>query len=311
VLLQLLRGAGPAGLAAMPLLAEFGPGYHARPLLEQPRWLLDEYAQTNELVWVEDLSNQETGFDRNYLRREVMPLLTERWPSMGRTLARSARHCAEAQGLIDEIAGRDLQRLLGPEGDTLSLTGLMSLPAPRGRAVLRAWIRGAGFQLPDTARLDRILTEMGGAAPERNPLIHWPGVEVRRYRNQLYIMPPMKRIDPHLWLPWDGRLALELPAGLGRLRTASGKGGLSPRYWEQGRIQVRLRHRGERIQLPGRNHSHSLKNFFQQRAVPPWQRGRIPFVYIDDQLAAVADLALCRPFVVREWELGMHIQWDR
>jgi tRNA(Ile)-lysidine synthase len=311
VLLQLLRGAGPAGLAAMPIVVEFGPGYQARPLLAQPRRVLDEYALSNRLIWVEDPSNQETGFDRNYLRREVMPLLTERWPSLARTLARSARHCAEAQGLIDEVAGQDLLRLLKPGGDTLLLSGLVSLSAPKGRAVLRAWIRGKGFQLPNTARLDRILMEMSSAAEERNPLVHWPGVEVRRYRDRLYLMPPLKKIEPHLSLLWDGRTVLELPAGLGRLRVIPSEGGLSLRQWEQGRIQIRFRHQRERLQLSGRSHSQSFKNFFQQQAIPPWQRGRIPFVYIDDQLAAVADLAQCRPFTAGKGERGIQIQWDR
>ena len=290
VLLQLLRGAGPAGLAAMPEVAAFGPGYRARPLLGFPRGKLAAYALEQQLKWVEDPSNRDTRFDRNYLRNEVMPPLARRWPSLARTLSRSARHCAEARSLIDEMADRDLTGLLdGPTG-TLSIDGLCALPKPRARAVLRAWIQHRAFELPDTARLDRILGEMTGAARDRNPLVHWPGVEVRRYRNRLYLREPPGIVDPDLEIDWDLGRPLELPSGLGVLHLELQPFCLPEGHDHMGKVSFRAK--GERVRPAGRPGSQSFKNFFQQRAVPPWERGRIPLLYLGGELAAVADLCV-------------------
>jgi len=296
ILLQLLRGSGPSGLAAMPQLTTFGAGFHARPLLAFTRKQLHQYAVEQGLVWVEDASNQDRRFDRNFLRQEVMPLLARRWPALSRTLSRSARHCAEAQQLIDGIAIDDLKKVDQPEG-TLSIQGLTALPAPQCRAVLRAWIQREGFQLPDTLHLDRIQKEMLQAAPDRNPLVGWAGCELRRYRNQLFIMAPLTPHDPKLVLSWDGQLPLQLPANLGVLTTGVGDKGIDPTKWQNGKIEIRFRQGGERCQLAGRKHTHSLKKLLQDKGVPPWQRGRIPLIYIDNQLAAVIDLWVCEPFL--------------
>ena len=311
VLLQLLRGAGPAGLAAMPRVTAFGPGRHLRPLLEEPAAELAAYAARRRLAWVEDPSNRETGFDRNYLRREVMPLLRQRWPALGRTLSRSARHCAEVQGLVDGFAAADLARLQDPDSGALSLPGLAALAPDRARALLRAWIRKSGFRLPDTARLERIRLEMTGAGKDRNPLVHWPGAEVRRYRERLYLMPPLPPIDRGLALAWEGTGMLQLPAGLGRLRATPGDGGLARRHWEGGRVEVRFQHQGERLRLPGRAGSRRFSHFCQQHAIPPWQRPRLPLVFIDGHLAAVADLVCCEPFAAARGEPGVQLQWQR
>ena len=310
VLLQLLRGAGPAGLAAMPPVARFGSGYLARPLLQFSRDALLDYARENRLQWVDDPSNSDTGLDRNYLRQRVMPLLRARWPACGRTLSRSARHCAEAQSLIDTMAAADLKPLYRDNDGTLSSSGVAALPAPRSRAVLRAWISGAGYPLPDSTRLDRVLYEVTGAAVDRNPLVRWPGAEVRRYRDRLYLLPPLPPLDPGFQHQWDGVAPLELPAGLGRLHLERGTGGIARAHWPREGVQIRFRGRG-RLRPAGARMSLSFKKLFQQHAVPPWQRDRIPLVYIGDELAAVAGLCTCQPFAAGADEPGLSIRWER
>lgn len=311
VLLQLLRGAGPAGLAAMPMVSRFASGYLARPLLQIPRSALQDYACENRLQWVEDSSNRDTGLDRNYLRQQVMPLLRARWPACGRTLSRSARHCAEAQSLIDAMASNDLTSLIDAHDGTLSSSGVAALPAPRARAVLRAWISRAGYPLPDSTRLDRVLYEVTGAAADRNPLVHWAGAEVRRYRDRLYLMSPLAALETGLRLGWDGESPLQLPAGLGRLRLERGSGGIACERWPRDGVQIRFRGGGERVRPAGARMSLSIKKLFQQKSVPPWQRNRVPLVYIGDQLAAVADLCACRPFAAGRDECGLLIRWDK
>jgi tRNA(Ile)-lysidine synthase len=311
VLLQLLRGAGPRGLAAMPQFAPFGPGYQARPLLEFSRRQLRVYALEHRLDWIEDASNQDIGFDRNYLRQRVLPLLRERWPALGRTLSRSAQHCAEAQGLIDELTAPDLDRLLDQKEGTISVSGLKALSPAHGRAVVRSWIGNAGFPLPDSTHLNRLIVEMTGAGVDRNPLVRWPGVEVRRYRDQLFLMPPLTPVAPGLILNWTQDSPLLLPAGLGRLTVDQGIGGIDHARWTGAGVQVRFQRPGGRLRLPGRDHSQSFKNFFQQKAIPPWQRNRIPLIFVDGELAAVADLCICTPFQHRTGRPGVRIRWER
>ncbi len=311
VLLQLLRGAGPSGLSAMPAVTPFGPGYHGRPLLIFSCAELDQYARNNMLSWIEDPSNRDNSIDRNYLRQQVMPLLAARWPAMSRTLSRSARHCAEAQGLIDELAGRDLERLLDSDRGRLSLSRLAGLSPPRGRAVLRAWIKGAGYPIPNTARLDRILGEMVTAGADRNPLVHWPDVEVRRYRNWLCLMLPLTHFDQNQVLSWDGETPLALPGKLGCLSVNESAGGILAEYWRKGRIEVRFGQREGRIRLPGNPSSKRFKHYFQEQGVPPWERGRIPLIYIGGELAAVGELTNCRPFAGPADKMGYQVSWDR
>jgi tRNA(Ile)-lysidine synthase len=311
VLLQLLRGGGPSGLAAMTAVMDFPPGLLARPLLGFSREQLADYAAEQGLSWIEDASNRDTSFDRNFLRQRVMPLLKERWPALGRTLSRSARHCGEAQLLIDTLAHRALAGLLDVERKSLDLDGLVALPSAEARAVLRAWIGSSGYTLPDTARLDRVLSEMVPAGEDRNPLIHWPGAELRRFRGRLYLRSPQPAPDPALVLEWDGRSALELPAGLGRLHPEQGLGGISLQHWTAGPIQIRFRSGGERCRPVARGKSKELKKLLQEFDIPPWERENLPLITIDGRLAAVGDLLLCEPFAVEEGEQGICLRWER
>ena len=309
LLLQLLRGAGPAGLSAMPASSRLGAGRLGRPLLTVDAAELAAYARNHGLHWIEDPSNRDLRFDRNYLRHRVMPLLAARWPAMGRTLSRSARHCAEAQTLIDELAAGDLQQAV--EDGMLSLPALARLSPPRARTLLRSWIRGAGFRVPDSVRLDRLLREMTTAAVDRNPMVHWPGAEVRRYRDRLHLMAPLQLPDPDLCLRWDGVTPLPLPARLGRLQVRRGAEGIDPGRWRAGPVTVRFGRLSGRLRLVGQGRSRGVKQLYQEWAVPPWDRPRLPLIHVDGALAAVADLGVCDPFGSAPGASGIRIDWRR
>lgn len=311
VLLQLLRGSGPSGLAAMPMINGFGPGFHARPLLEYSRADLAEYANNHQLEWLDDFSNRDISFDRNYLRHEVIPLLRQRWPALEKTISRSASHCAEAQLLIEQAARMDLQGMQLDQNGSMSITALAELPPPRARAVIRTWISDAGLALPDTSRLDQVLREMLTAREDRNPLVTWPGVELRRYRERLYLMPALHDLEQTLQLEWDGSSPLLLPSNLGMLHAEPAEQGLSSHAWNSGNITVSFRTGGERCQPLGRDNSKSLKKLFQEYAIPPWQRGRIPLVKIDGVLAAVGDIWLCERFRSDSSETSVRLRWER
>lgn len=310
LLLQLMRGSGPSGLAAMPELAALGEAWLARPLLDVTRAELLNYAQQHELNWIEDGSNADLRFDRNYIRHQLMPLIEQRWPAASRTLARSARHCAEAQQLINHLAASDFLQVAIDGENRLSVTALRQLPAPRCRAVLRHWIAMQDFQCPSAVQLDRIVTEVLAAAEDRLPLVAWSGAEVRRFRGQLFLMAPLLPHEPSAVVTWIEGSGLSLPSGLGSLHVHLGSETLG--VWPQGRVEVRFRQGGERCHRQGEAVSRPLKKIFQEQLhIPPWLRGRVPLIYIDDELVAVADFFLCDAFfssaISFRWEVDASI----
>lgn len=289
VLLQLLRGAGPHGLAAMPAQASLGRGLHLRPLLAFGREALAEYAARNALRWVEDHSNRDLTLDRNYLRRQVAPLLAERWPSWDATLARAASNQADAARLADELGRLDLEAAADAEG--LALEPVRRLSAHRQANVLRRWLRQRGLPLPSRAQLQRILADMVHARRDAEPVVHWAGVQVRRYRDRLLAMPSLPSHDPTQRIPWCLQEPLMLP-DLGLClcaQTVQGRG-VRVDAVRGGRAEVRFRRGGEQLRPAGGAHRRELKTLLQERGVAPWQRGRIPLLYVGDQLAAVGDL---------------------
>jgi tRNA(Ile)-lysidine synthase len=293
LLLALLRGSGPQGLAAMPLVSDLGPGRLMRPLLGVPRAALEAYARVQGLTWVEDPSNASLSFDRNYLRHRVLPVLRERWPAVSATLARSAGHCAEAASLIEDRAAERLAGLGGTRPGTLSIPALADLEPALSRAVLRLWLRRQGMTTPDSTHLVRILTEVLPAREDANPLVAWPGCEIRRYRGDLYALRPLPRPPTDQVLVWEGEvLALPLPLGiLTRVWPQSGSrqvhGGSLKRHL------VRFALQGQCCRPRGSGHRRSLKKLFQEAGVPPWLRPFVPLVFDGDRLVAVTGVCPC------------------
>ncbi len=288
LLLALLRGAGVHGLAAMPTCAPLGDGVLLRPLLGWPRAALLDYARAHGLKWVEDPSNADPALDRNRLRQLVVPAMRERWPALDRTLARSAAHCAEAAELLDAWADELLAELADVLPGALSVSGLRRLDAPRQRLVLRRWLRRQGFPTPDAERLRRIATELLEAKADRQPLVAWPGCEVRRHRNALHALLPLPAPPPPgTWLlPAPGANALQLPPPLGRLCWVR-EGAATT-----GRVHVCFGVAGLRCARPGRPAA-NLKTLFQDVGIPAWLRPQVPLLCVEGTLAGVGGVQLC------------------
>ena len=308
LLLQLLRGAGPHGLAAMPAVARLGTGWLLRPLLETDRAALLAYAHRHCLHWVEDATNARLDFDRNYLRCRIMPLLRERWPATTRTLARSAYWCAETAHWLDAEADADLTRIAVIHGDRLPVSAIAELSEPRQRNLLRRWLRRLQLPVPDARQVRHIIHDLLTAGPDRQPCVCWPGGQVRRYRATLYAMPPLARHDPDqcwVWRPEaEGWPALKMP-GIGelRLQTTVG-GGLSAAALTGAALTVRFRQGGERFRLAGRGHRQELKKLLQEAGIPPWCRDRLPLLYQDDELLAVVGLGVAAGWAAASGEPG-------
>ena len=313
VLLQLMRGAGLAGIAAMPLQANFAPGLLLRPLLQYSRDSLRSYALAHRLDWVEDPSNRELGYDRNFIRQSVLPLLAGRWPGIGKVLGRTASHCAEALQHLEDLAEELYQASVHTDGHTLRIDTLKTYKAADQRLVLRYWLKHEGFRMPTAAILQRILNEVLSAGEDRTPLVSWSEGEIRRYRDQLFVMRPLPSPDNSQSMVWNGRDALDLPHGNGQLsviRVTESKG-IAQSRWDCAKILVRYRQGGESCTLPGRHGTHSLKKLFQECGIPPWERNRMPLIILDGQLAAIGERWVCAPYAAAEGEPAVRVCWRR
>ncbi|MDR3492804.1 MAG: tRNA lysidine(34) synthetase TilS [Gammaproteobacteria bacterium] len=281
VLLQLLRGSGPKGLSAMPAIKAFSKGFHARPLLDYTRADLTLYARENQLEWIEDESNLNTHFSRNYLRHKIIPLLKEQWPQLTKTFGRTAEHCAEAQALLNSMAEQDLEFCRGQAVNTLSVEKLLTLPAARLYQLLRLWFKASGLLTPSTAKLQQVQHVLH-ARHDRTPLLLWKGAEVRRYHDDLYALSSLSPHDVNEILVWDDLTSPLTIAGIGTLSTAQQHHGLRK---DLANITVRFRQGGETCHLPNRGDCHhSLKKLFQTWNVPHWERDRIPLIFCGDTL---------------------------
>jgi tRNA(Ile)-lysidine synthase len=299
VLLQLLRGAGVAGLSGMPERAPFAKGMLLRPLLGITRAELETWLSARGIGWIEDDTNADERLDRNYLRRQVLPLVRARWPSAAATVSRSARHAAEAKGLLDTLARADVES--AADGAALSVTRLRALDGPRRRNALRFWIARAGHPLPDAKRLDEIAGTLLAARADANPEVRWNRSIARRHSGRLTLGSDARTapaspdaLQPGAELSWHWRTSPEIA-----LSAAGGR--LSLRRDAQGRLDldalpealtIRTRRGGERLRPQRTGRTRTLKALLQEAKVPAHERGAIPLLFADGKLVAVANLWL-------------------
>lgn len=285
LLFRLLRGAGVRGLAAMPQQRPLGAGHLLRPLLDISRAELQAYASEQQLSWIEDPSNDDRRYSRNYLRHQLFPVLTERWPQAVVTIARSAAHLSEAQGLLEELAEMDLREAATPSEfawlglPSLALAPLEKLSLARQRNALSHWL-AALSRLPDSDHWSGWQT-LRDATGDARPVWCLADGELHRAGGRVWWLSGgwLQAVEPApVWA--DPGAPLQLP-GNGQLRLS----GQIP----EGPLQVRYRQGGEVMQLPGRGHR-DLKRLLNESGLPLFARGRLPLLYRDEQLLAVANL---------------------
>jgi tRNA(Ile)-lysidine synthase len=307
MLLQALRGAGLAGLSAMPACRPFGPGWHLRPVLDVPPGEL--HAAGLSGASMTDPMNEDLRFDRGYLRRCVWPLLQTRWPGVGTALSRSARHAAEAQQLLDHAGAAEVGRLR--DGDALSLPGLRALGAVDRINAVRFWLCEAGVEPPSTARLNEALRQIFAAKADHLPTVVWGDWALRRYRQRIFLTaarPPRLEGSRHWLAAPESRLGLE--PGLGELRWSAHTGGIDMRRLPR-TLTVRRRAGGEVLKPAATARTRSVQHLCQSQGVLPWMRDALPLVFAGEALVAVADQWLDARWCVPPGELGFAIDWQQ
>lgn len=313
-LLALKRGSGPAGLSAMPVLSQLGRHCHLRPLLGYTRVQLESWASEHQLLWIEDDSNLDQRYDRNFLRQSVMPLFTTRWPHFSQAVARSASLCAEQEMLLDELLTESLNVLMDQQG-TLAIAPLEEMSDFRRSALLRRWIASHQGLMPSRDSLIRIWKEVACSRQDAEPRLLLGKHEIRRYRNRLYWLEMCKPLHDVV-IEWPvSKISVTLTEGVGCLTRKghnntierknfdkpdpSGKSVIIRPPREEENVTVRFHAHGK-FHIVGRAGSRSLKKIWQESGVPPWQRERIPMIFYNEHLIAAVGV-----FVTREGDPGM------
>ncbi|SFV86866.1 tRNA(Ile)-lysidine synthetase [hydrothermal vent metagenome] len=261
LLLQLFRGSGVAGLASMPTLKVFSKGTHYRPLLTIEKSEILQYAKDNNLTWVEDDSNFDTNFRRNFLRLDIIPKLENVYKNLTNTLARSAKHQSESLHLTQDLAKVDIEQYQILSTERLNVENLKKLTDYRIKNILRYHLTTLDFLLPSDKVTQQIL-DLLSAKEDATPLVTWGDFEIRRYQNELYFINNQA----------------EKNANNCTYHTE---------FKDKNNFSIRYRKDGQRITLPNKNHSQSLKKVLQEAGIPPWERNTLKMYYVDNELRAM------------------------
>ena len=322
-LLQLLRGAGPKGLAAMPVLRKYegatSKDLHPsslvpnpcilRPLLEVTRNEIEAYAKARKLEWIEDDSNADSRHDRNFMRNEMLPRLETRFPAYRETLSRAIRNLADYSELAEELAALDAHAF---DDGVVPVESLRGLSDARALNLLRRLFASRGLPMPNRARLEEALRQCRATGADSEVHVSFGGHGLRCFRGQVGIVEESGAMPVNWNTRWDGRTELLLPAGLGMLRARAALGeGIAARHFAQPGATVRGRSGGERMRPADDRPRRTLKNLLQETAVPPWERERMPLLFIGDALAWVPGIGVAAEFRAASDEQGVVPEWKR
>lgn len=296
VLLQMFRGAGLNGLAAMPVYASFGKGALVRPFLNTPKSSILSYANYHQLSWVEDPSNSVDDFDRNFLRNQIIPLLRQRWPSIDKTVARSAQHCADSAELIDNWTNNFLAQIIDPIDRCLLIHKWQLFTQVQRRHLLRQWLQSFGLKFPSQAVLQSIMDQVIEARLDANPKLVIQKHLIRKYRDKLYCLDEQSLFDCFAVGEWrQGELSFDLGNGF-ELALVEAQAGIPKSFWLNHLITIDKRQGGETLKLSNRHGKHCLKKLYQENGIPPWERNNKPLLFIDGCLAFVPELGVDQRF---------------
>jgi len=302
VLLQLLRGAGPHGLAAMPPFRAGRPAL-LRPLLGLPRATLAACAAARQLAWIEDESNVDCRYARNAIRRDIAPVLAAHFAGYPATLGRAARHQADAARLLDELAEMDAAG--AADADGLDGARLAALSPARARNLLRWFVRREGLRPPSDARLVDMLRQLLGAAADARTRIALDGAEIGRHRGRIAVHAPA---PPAFERVWHGEAEVVLPSGVLAFERSRGAG-LAAAKLERSRVTLRSRAGGEHIRLAANRPTRAVKKLFQEAHLPPWERESLPLLWSGEELAAVPGIGVALAFQAQPDEPSWRLEW--
>ena len=310
VFLRMARGTGLDGLQGINEKYSFGEGIIFRPMLEVSKTSVMDYAKEHQLKWVEDSSNQDTHFDRNFLRKKIIPQFRERWPSIASSVSRLSQLSAQNIKILNQIAEEDI----GPIANMneLPLAKLLDKSFERANNMLRYIILANGMSIPSMKTLQNGLKEILDPETDKS-VIAWKDYCIRKYKNHLYFLRSSD-LEPNkinVRIPWEIGKAVNLGENIGTIEATFIHGdGLSIEKCEN-KLTISYRQGGESIKPIGHRINKSLKNLFQENQILPWMRDKIPLIYYQDELVSVADLWFNQNYVASQNEAGFVVNWHK
>jgi tRNA(Ile)-lysidine synthase len=304
-LLQLIRGAGVKGLSSM---AHFDDTRRLwRPLLNTPRIDIESYAKKHKLKWIEDESNQNIDFDRNFIRSKVLPILKNRFNHIIKVISRSASHLAEAQYLLDDLAKMDLKSYLKSDNykHKLHVKTLDKLSLSRAKNVLRYWLEINDQMMPSKDLLDELLRQVLTAKKDATIKIQLSkDFEIRRYQDEIYIVQKNQNGQKNYEIIWKGESEIILPNGQ-KLTFKKVKGrGIHLKFLRDQKLKIRNRQGGESFKPDSKRPTKKIKQLLQESDLPSWERDFFPMIFVGDELAALPNFGIDQKYQVSPKKLA-------
>lgn len=308
VFLRLLRGSSLAGLSGMPQWRACGRGQLYRPLLNASREQIERYAQQHSLKWVEDPSNESSMYDRNFLRNEVLPLIRQRWPQVNQTVERARSFIEQASQAQRTLWQEELEHRLTAQG-ALKVVNFEALATEDQFGLLACWLEHHDQLVPSQQFLQTLVQDLVFAGQDRQPELALGERTIRRFGSAIFLLPKLASEQwPAHELTAQASLSVHY---LGKLALVPAMAdGFKP-VLNCSALTLKPRLGGERISPPKRGGSRDVKRLLQEYREAPWWRERLPMLYVGEQLAAVADLAIDEQFAAKTGEMGYLVQWQR
>ena len=307
-LLQLIRGAGVKGLSSMAHFDESRKLW--RPLLHVSRIDIESYAKQHKLKWIEDESNLNTDFDRNFLRVKVLPMLKKRFSHIIKVISRVSSNLAEAQNLLDELAKIDLKNHLKSinSEDKLNVNYLNKLSSLRAKNVLRYWLQINDQLMPSKDHLEEILRQVLTAKKDAELKIELSEeFEIRRYKDEIYIVQNNKNKLKNYEIVWKGESIILLPNG-SKLTFIKVKGrGIGLDFLKNQKLMISNRKGGESFRPDLKRPTKKIKQLLQESDLPPWERDHLPLIFLDRDLASIPNFGVDIKFQTKLKEVGLEV----
>lgn len=312
LLFRLFRGAGINGLKGMPVSRKVGVGILRRPLLEITRKDLEAYANRFDLAWVDDPSNKEVDYSRNFIRNKIIPLISEKWPSINRTLSQFSKHAQEQTEILNEVAEQDLS-LKQNNTSSIDCEALSKLSLARQKNALHFWARSNSQLSPASNEIDQLINQLD-AAKKQSIKVKLAGGWVQSYKSKLFFCNAEQTeaiLEPIVWK--DLTKTLRLDGGISITMTKKTNANLPESQMSKSEtsnyffavkppkptdiVTIKAREGGEVVRPSYREKSTSLKNIYQELEIPPWQRLGLPLVYYNDQLVTAVGAFVSADFI--------------
>ena len=307
-LLQLIRGAGVKGLSSM---AHFDDSRRLwRPLLNASRTDIETYAKKHKLKWIEDESNQNIDFDRNFIRSKVLPILKNRFNHIIKVISRSSSHLAEAQYLLDDLAKIDLKNYVKSNNykHKLQVKTLDKLSNSRAKNVLRYWLEINDQLMPSKDLLDELLRQVLTAKKDAELKIQLSkDFEIRRYKDEIYIVQKNQKGQKNYEIIWKGESEILLPNGA-QLNFKKVKGrGINFKFLDNQKLKIRNRQGGESFKPDSKRPTKKIKQLLQESDLPPWEREFFPIIFVGDELACVPNFGIDQKYQAEPQLTGLEV----